>query len=671
MLTRRRFLAGAALTPLALSEAWAGAERPDIVFVLADDLRADALGFTGSPLARTPHIDRLAREGVAFDEHFVTLSLCAPSRAATLTGLYPHATGVVDNRFRALPAHLATFPALLRDAGYRTAYVGKWHMDDSAAPRPGFDRWVSFRGQATYTNPTLNVDGVERVVPGYTTDLLTAEAVRFLREPSAQPRLLYLAHKATHAPFEPAQRHAGLLSQEPVPPPPPLGGRGRPDWIKDRARRSAKSPAAHARFMRRYFETLMSVDDSVGAVLDALGERLDHAVVVFSADNGYQHGEHGLYEKITMYEPSIRVPLVMRYPPLAKAGERVRALTLNIDLAPTFVALGGAAQAPMQGQSLVPLLDGRAETLRDSFVYEQFSESHGSMPDILGLRTTRYTLTTYPGSEEREELYDLQKDPEQHQNLARSPRHADLSQTLHAELARQAEAIGWSQDTPPPPDRAATRSGTFVLDYDFAQDQGDVVIDASGHGHEGVALGTALRDEGGRRLRRFNGRSAILAPRALGLDPSRGPWTVEALVNGEEGVILGRGVRAEGFALALVDGAAVFVARVKGGVARLVGPAVAGRWAHLVGVLAEGPVARLYVDGALVAEKPLPRFLVRDPEGPLYIGQELERGVLPELSGLRGALGRLRVYSGAREAAQIAEDAAELLALAPRLEVGP
>lgn len=645
LLTRRALLSSAALAALALPRLGRGAARPDLVFIFADDLRYDGMGWAGDPLARTPHIDRLAAEGAVFERNFVTLSLCAPSRAAHLTGLYPHTTGIIDNKNRRLADAFPTFPLLLQQAGYRTAFIGKWHMDDTAAPRPGFDRWVSFRGQGTYTDPTLNTDGVERVHLGYMTDLLTEAAVQFLTEPSDQPRMLFLSHKAVHAPFTPAPRHDRLLEDAPVPPPPRPSRRGQPAWVRASAKRLEKTPEERARLIRRYHETLMALDDSVGAVMEALGERLDQSAVIFGSDNGFFLGEHGLYSKMVPYEEALRVPLLVRYPPLAAPGHRVSGMTLNIDLAPTLLELGGAPPAPsMQGRSFVPLLSGAAPRTRERFLFELFGTANGALPDVVGLRTERHALVTAVDHPRWDELYDLSVDPEERVNLAR--REGALLASLRAELEEERRLTGWRRPAEGPAPRPYARTGGVVLHYNFQHDLGDRVIDDSGHDHEGLALGAPLVEVEGRPCRAFTGEDRVLVPRTLALDPSRGPWTAEVWVRAEDGVALARGGRSGGYALGLRGGAAVFAVSGVGGRVVLEGPRVAGAWARLTGVIGADRVARLYVDGALAASAPFARFLKGDPGESMQLGLDLGSRVLPGATPLRGHLARARLWSG-------------------------
>ncbi|MGB9605023.1 MAG: sulfatase-like hydrolase/transferase, partial [Bryobacteraceae bacterium] len=213
-MTRKEFLRTAASAPALLTQA---GKRRNLVFILSDDHRYDFMSCAGHPFLKTPNLDRMARGGVWFRNAFVTTSLCSPSRASILSGLYVHAHGVTDN-ITPLPPHVVTFPQILQKHGYRTGYIGKWHMGgESDDPRPGFDRWISFRGQGVYYNPVLNFDGQRRQVKGYVTDILTEEALKFIEENKGRPFLLYLGHKAVHHEFLPAERHKQLYSDVPLP----------------------------------------------------------------------------------------------------------------------------------------------------------------------------------------------------------------------------------------------------------------------------------------------------------------------------------------------------------------------------------------------------------------------------------------------------------------------
>ena len=442
---RRQFLGTLAAPALAAPRA----ARPNFVFIYTDDQRWDALGCAGHPFLKTPHIDRLAREGARFRNAFVATPLCSPSRACFLTGQYAHTHRVTTNaNNNALSHQLVTFPRLLQQAGYETAFVGKWHMGNDDTPRPGFDRWVSFRGQGPYQDPQLNIDGKVTKTPGYTTDLLTGYAVEFLRRPHARPFSLCLAHKAVHGPFTPAERHKDLYSVEPIPRPPSIKDtlEGKPALRRPAGdKQYAPEAAAQLRgpnenLVRNQLRTLMAVDDSVGRVLAALEEtgQLDHTLVIFSSDNGYFWGEHGLGDKRAAYEESIRIPWLMRYPKLIRSGVVLDEAVLNIDLAPTLLALGGAPPSQaIQGRSLAPLLKGPRRPWRRAFLAEYFAEPQfPRVPTWQAVRTAAWKYIHYTELEGMDELYDLKADPYEMNNLIADPKAARALRQMQAELKR-------------------------------------------------------------------------------------------------------------------------------------------------------------------------------------------------------------------------------------------
>ena len=403
-----------------------------VVFILVDDLRYDALSHLGHPFLETPNIDRLAQNGLLFENAFVTTSLCSPSRASILSGQYAHKHRVLDNSTDLEPG-VATFPVALNDAGYNTAFVGKWHMGgQSDSPRPGFDRWVSFPGQGRYYGQRLNVDGEPVEQDGYITDVLTQYAVDFIESVDEEPFLLYLSHKAVHSPFAPAARHLGSYAGKTYPHPASMANtdqnyHGKPAWV--RAQRMSwhgvdgmfNQTVDFDQFVLDYSETVRAVDDSVGEVVAALDRQglLDSTLLVFTSDNGFQFGEHGLIDKRTMYEASIRVPLIVFCPELIESGRTDPRLITNVDFAPTFIEAAGAdLPDSIQGRSFLGLLDGDVDSWRDAFLYEYFWERmFPQTPTVLGVRTDRHTLMKYHGIWDRYELYDLVADPDETHNL--------------------------------------------------------------------------------------------------------------------------------------------------------------------------------------------------------------------------------------------------------------
>ena len=438
-------------------------ERPNIVVILVDDLRWDELGCQGHPFVRAPNIDRLAYEGARFRNAFCTTPLCSPVRACLLTGLHTHHHGIFDNTNRSEHSHqLKTFPQELQRAGYETAYVGKWHMGNDDTARPGFDHWVSMKGQGTSFDPTLNVDGQQVAFKGHTTDALNQKALEFVERKREQPFCLYVAHKALHpeltqrddgsitdpsaARFQPATRHEGLYANDAVPRRlnvtdsldgkpalqrkvdgvPPLGpGTGTPDeTIRDRLR------------------MLAGIEEGVGQLLASLESsgKLDNTVFVFTSDHGYWYGEHGLsVERRLAYEEAIRIPLLIRYPRLVKAGTTLDQFALSIDLAPTLLDLAGVeSDWKFDGRSLRPLLAGDSPAdWRSSFLIQYNTDTVFPRVRNMGyraLRTQRWKLIRYKYLDGMDELYDLLADPYEMRNVIAAPGSTAIVQQLNREL---------------------------------------------------------------------------------------------------------------------------------------------------------------------------------------------------------------------------------------------
>lgn len=473
LLTLRRLFSGLALLPLLCLSAGAAekpaAPRPNIVFILMDDLRWNALGCMGHPVAKTPNIDRLAHEGALFKNFFVSIPLCSPSRASFLTGQYAHTHGILDNTDRSAASHkLVTFPKLLRDSGYETAYVGKWHMGNDDSPRPGFDRWVSFKGQGVFENPVLNIDGKAKPTTGYMTDLLNQHAVDFIKAPHEKPFLLYLAHKAVHGPATPAERHKNLYAGAKFSSQPNVNSdlankpaltflrtnnvaaaparRANKRNPNAQARRQVPPAGAHEKTILNQLRTLAAVDDGVGDILKALTEsgQLDRTLVIFTSDNGYFWGEHTLGDKRWAYEESIRDPLLMRYPPLIKAGTQLDQMVMNIDIAPTLLDLAKApVPSTMQGQSFLPLLQGKKPHWRTSFLTEYFEEMmYARTPTWSAVHGERWKYIHYPKLTGMDELYDLKNDPYEMKNVIGEKSAAKPLRQMQAELKAQLVATG-------------------------------------------------------------------------------------------------------------------------------------------------------------------------------------------------------------------------------------
>lgn len=431
-------------------------EKQNIIFILTDDQRFDELGII-NPQLNTPNLDRLANEGVHFENAFVSTSLCSPSRATILTGEYMHNHGVVDNN---IPPREGTvfFPQYLQQAGYNTALIGKWHLGERKgpgkkdAPQPGFDHWVSFAGQGNYypvvkngkTN-VLNVNGKHVPQEGYITDELTDYAIDWLDENHSKektdqsPFFLYLSHKAVHAHFYPAERHKDQYSDMELPPPAsqadtPENYKGKPMWVKNQRNswHGVDFPL-HSRidvqeYKRDYHRSLSAVDDSLGRVLAWLeaNGHADNTTIIFMGDNGYLFGEHGLIDKRNAYEESMRVPMLAWSPGKFKQGYKVKQMVSNLDIAPTILDLAGVSKPEnYEGLSLAPLGQGKHPAdWREDVLYEYYWEfNYPHTPTVFALREDRYKFIMYHGVWDTEELYDLKNDPNEMHNLIDEPEH--------------------------------------------------------------------------------------------------------------------------------------------------------------------------------------------------------------------------------------------------------
>jgi len=462
-------------------------KRPNVVVILTDDQRDDCFGLHPRPLLgiRTPHLNRLAREGAIFENMFVTTSLCSPSRASFLSGLYAHSHGVVNN-FTDYPADLASYPRRLQEAGYNTAYIGKWHMgEQDDRKRPGFDYWITHKGQGKYYDTTFNINGTRRKVKGYYTHVVTDMAVDWLRNKRRpdKPFVLILGQKAPHGPFVPEEKYKHIYDSVPVRyPESGFDLATKPKWITERLDtwhgiygplyefrknfpdRSPEGVERFADFVRSYTATINSVDDSVGAIYDTLEEMgvLDDTLFVFTSDNGFLLGEHGMIDKRTMHEASIRVPLIVRYPALIRPGTRIDRQVLNIDLAPSILEICRAKPLrKIHGKSWVQLLRGDTAGWRRAWLYEyNYEKQFPYTPNVRGVRTDEWKYVHYPhgdGTADRHstadrhmaELYNLKDDPGERKNLINDPEYADVVKDLKAQLRRLLKETGAFPDRMP------------------------------------------------------------------------------------------------------------------------------------------------------------------------------------------------------------------------------
>jgi len=463
-LSRVRLALSAALlaTAATFTSAAPADKQYNIVFVLVDDLRFDAMGFLTRGL-QTPNIDFLAKNGVYFPNAVVTSSLCSPSRATILTGQTARNHGVIDNN-NSSERGLIFFPSYLRAAGYQTAFVGKWHMGQASdAPRPGFDYWVSFRGQGNYlpvAGQLLNVNGKPVEQKGYITDELTDYAMDWLehgRDPH-KPFFLYLSHKAVHAELKPAARHEKQYADLPIQLPASLANteennRGKPLWVRNQRNswHGADFPYHTNQpltdFVRQYYRTLSAVDDSLGRILTYLRKnKLEkQTLIVFYSDNGFLIGDHGLIDKRNAYEPSVRVPMVAYAPGLLPAGTVIPARVRNLDLAPTFLDVAHVtAPSQFEGKSILPIATGKEppSSWSEDFVYEYYWEwTFPQTPTTFAIQHGSLKYIQYHGVWDIEEIYDVEKDPQEMHNLINDPAYQvaklDLRHRLYSALANE------------------------------------------------------------------------------------------------------------------------------------------------------------------------------------------------------------------------------------------
>ena len=469
-------VAGAASLFLGFHSATFAAPTPEqvrppynVVFVLVDDLRFDMMGFL-TPGLRTPNIDRLAREGLYFKNAVVTSSLCSPSRATILTGQTIRNHGIIDNNDTS-EAGLKFFPSYLKEANYTTAFIGKWHMGMSSDdPRPGFDKWVSFKGQGTYfptderspekigppARQTLNVDGSSVPRKGYVTDELTDYALDWLQRgrDKSKPFFLYLSHKAVHshavAPLRYEHQYDDLEIKLPASMAnTPENNRGKPVWVRNARNSWHGSDFAFAsdrplkEVVRDIYRTLTPVDDSLGRIMAYLKKAgLDrNTMIVFYSDNGYLTGDHGLTDKRNAYEGSVRVPMLVWAPGLVPHGVS-EAVVRNLDLAPSFLDLAGIPKpAQMEGASWLPLAEGGmadATWKPGDFIYEYYWEwTFPINPTTFAIERDRIKYIQYHGVWDMEELYDLRSDPGETNNLIGDPLYYNKKVELRAALYRQ------------------------------------------------------------------------------------------------------------------------------------------------------------------------------------------------------------------------------------------
>jgi len=455
-------------------------DRPNILFVMTDDHTHHQMSLTGNALIHTPNMDRLAAEGVWFKNAFCTNSLCAPARATILTGCFSNVNGITGNseskdRIERLDPSLPTFPILLQEAGYQTGLVGKWHLPHD--PR-GFDYSCILPGQGLYFDPDMIENGERKQFKGYVTDIITDKALEFLNTVDTdKPFCLVYQHKGPHRPFTPAPRHESLYQDSDFPYPETFDDdyatrliagkaadmkfeqsitRDYGDIFGDKTE-AEKKRWIYQRFVKDHYRAVQSIDEGLGRILDTLDEQglADNTLIIYTTDNGFYLGEHGWYDKRFMYEPSLRIPFLLRFPNAVKAGQTEERMIMNVDVAPTLLDFAGIdIPETMQGKSLKPLLQDKSMEWRDHIYYSYYENTWAmraleqvelSDPSFnfftahrigphRGIRDERYKLIEYYSENHYWELFDLQDDPHELRNLFEDANQARRIETMTRKL---------------------------------------------------------------------------------------------------------------------------------------------------------------------------------------------------------------------------------------------
>ena len=465
---------------------WGASSAPNILFIMSDDHASHAISAYGSRVNQTPNLDRLAREGMRFENAFVTNSICTPSRAVILSGKYSHLNGVpVFNR---MDPSQTTVSKLLQNAGYHTGMIGKWHLGGNPL---GFDEWIILPGQGIYNDPTFITPEGKRVIKGYVTDIITDLGIQFLeKRPKGKPFFLMLHHKAPHREWTPDPKNRAKFINRVIPEPATLWDdyATRADALRENQQTVARdltnrdlklTPPAHLkpgaelnqwydikpmevetesqgqprkltgrelvqwkyqRYMQDYLACIQGIDDNLGRLFNWMEKKglLENTVIFYTSDNGFFLGDHGLYDKRFMYEESLRVPLLVRWQGKIRPGVMNKNLVLNLDFPETFLELAGVPiPREMQGRSLVPLLQGKPSgQWRKSFYYRYYHDpGHHNTRAHYGIRAQTHKLVYY-WKKDQWEAFDLIKDPRELHNLCQDPSSQGVVAKLKQELFR-------------------------------------------------------------------------------------------------------------------------------------------------------------------------------------------------------------------------------------------
>lgn len=478
--SRRTFLqsaavaaGGVALTPdflkQALAETTTG-KKPNLVFFLGEGARPDETSLSGNTILHTPNLDRLAREGAQFRNTFCTNALCLPARASILSGMYSHTTGAVDNANSKVPASFPLVSDIIRDNGYEIAFIGKSHVEGALLDRY-WDYYFGFAGQADYFHPRISEGyqgkyGKPQEYSEYVDDLLTRKAVEWIAGPHEKPYCLFLWFYAPHAPFFRPLRQVNEFNGVPIPKPESFdeylrGYPGKPEGVKKALNKIGEQfvafdePRSLEELVKDHYVGIESNDRDIGKCIAAVEKQgqLDNTAFLWSSDHGFFLGEHRFYDKRLMYEPSIRIPLIIRYPPRIKPGSVSEKMVLNIDFPPTMLDLAGIdIPAAFQGRSVMPLIEGKHPEWRKDWLYEYYEyPGFENVPPNRGVRTERYKYIHYFVDPQEYELYDLETDPNEMHNRYGDPEYAAIQAALVKRLEELRKETGDTYQYKPTP----------------------------------------------------------------------------------------------------------------------------------------------------------------------------------------------------------------------------
>ena len=654
-----------------------GAQRPNILFVFADDQRYDALSVVQQeqgekgryPWLKTPNMDKLAAEGVRFRNAFVVNSLCSPSRAVNLTGLYNHLNGIASN-FRDFPVDNVTHASLLRAAGYATAYIGKWHMN-SQVERPGFDYAASYIGHARYYDPDFIVQGKKIPKKGWIDDISTDYAVNYIksRKESEQPWFMVVGFKTPHGPFEPPPRTKNIYLNAKAKVVPNFNAPA--PYLNEKFKESVASRQLEEKVSTNlgYFRCITAADECLGRMLDALDENgfRDNTLVIYTSDNGFYLGEHGIGDKRSAYEESLRVPFIVRYPPLGGVarGRTCDRMVLNLDLVRSLLDFAGV-QSPenIQGRSWKPLLSGDVADWRKSWFYEYFAEAQRNcrIPDITGVRTENSKLVFYRGHPEYTEMFDLKSDPYEIKNLYNNPEFAEMRAELEREHARLYKDVGYVVpdftdrpfwwDLPGGADWKPDSTPQLKLTFKPENLRGQMVVDVGDTNAKPVVKGSVktVNSTCGTKAFQFDGKSYIEVGKPDAVNPAMNSFSIEVVAEVKpesNGALVAMGGQSMGYCLSVINGIPQFAVNSGKNIVVVKTKKPQRGWVKLTAMLSADLNVELMVDGRSVGRKKISGFFNRMPNDGMQIGADSGSPVLKQPAAhFSGLIESVNYYTG-------------------------